>query len=242
MRPSPKPPPKPSVALSIVVPTYGGAGSLAELCARLAQMAQDQRLSWELWVIDDASPDPTPQVMAPLAAADPRIHYLRLPTNAGQHPATVTGLRLACGEATVTMDDDLQQAPESIPLLLAALQQGASVAIARFGKPQHALWRQWGSRCLSPYSNRHQPDQALSITSFKAFTREAADRLAQAAPVHGKFYLSTVMQQVIPRKQIVNVDVPHFKRRHGSSGYGPLALVRLAWRAIQSRAHVPPSP
>lgn len=228
------PPPGVSCELSVVIPTFQGAASLPELCARLAATLDALELAWEVLLIDDASPDRTPEVVRELRATYPRLRYRRLASNGGQHAATIIGLRSAAGARVVTMDDDLQQAPESIPLLLSALEAGAQVAIARFPQPAHAAWRRIGSRLVRAMTQRRRGGQPLVITSFKAFRRGAAARLVAAVPGSGPFYIGAVLQSVIPREDIVNVDVPHHGRRHGRSGYGPLALVRMAIAAVRA--------
>lgn len=221
--------------LSIVVPTYGGAASLGELCARIERVAMALARDWEVLVVDDASPDDTPGLMRELQARQKRIRYLRLARNGGQHAATVAGLRLARGATVITMDDDLQQAPESIPLLLGALRPEVQVAIARFPRPAQSAWRRWGSRALNALIRPRGGEAPLAITSFKAFRATAAARLVQAVPATGPFYLGTILQSVIPRAELINVDVPHHPRPHGRSTYGVLSLLRLGLRAVRSR-------
>ena len=57
------PPPGVSCELSVVIPTFQGAASLPELCARLAATLDALELAWEVLLIDDASPDRTPEVV-----------------------------------------------------------------------------------------------------------------------------------------------------------------------------------
>ncbi len=221
--------------VSVVVPTYGGAPALPELCARIEATLTGLGLEWELLLIDDCSPDRTPEVAAELAAACPRLSYRRLARNVGQHAATIEGLRAARGQVVVTMDDDLQQSPESIPRLVEALNAGSQVAIARFPHPAHPTWRRIGSGIVHALVRRGAPGAPLTITSFKAFTRAAASRLVAAVPAQGPFYIGVVLRSAIPREAIVNVDVPHHARRHGRSGYGLRRLVRMAVSAMRSR-------
>ena len=66
-----------------------------------------------------------------LHAADPRVRAVRLKRNFGQHPAMHAGLVRARGDEIVTMDGDLQNEPEDIPKLVAALDaRGRRVAAA----------------------------------------------------------------------------------------------------------------
>ena len=220
--------------VTVVVPTYNGQSSLRELTLRVAQTLDRMGLHWELLLIDDASPDET-QLLGPrLQEAQWRVRYLRLPANVGQHRATVMGLQLATGRVVVTMDDDLQQPPESIPRLLAALKPGVQVAIGRFDRSAHTAWRRAASEALAWMLHRQRGPEALAITSFKAFRQEAAARVVAQVP-EGSFYLARVIQAALPRASLVNVSVPHHRRVHGHSNYGPGGLLRMAWRALRGK-------
>src|SRR4051794_13330516 len=107
-------------ALSIVVTVLNEAGAGDELYRR-AVGALDGR-AFELVFVDDGSTDGTFAALARLHAADARVRAVRLKRNFGQHPAMHAGLARARGQAIVTMDGDLQNAPEDIPKLLAALE------------------------------------------------------------------------------------------------------------------------
>lgn len=226
--------PSSSCDVSVVVPTFNGAACLRELCGRVAATMDARRLSWEIVLVDDASPDGTGDLARYLMAEEPRLRYVPLSENRGQHAATAIGLRQANGAVLVTMDDDLQQAPESIPLLLDAVAGGAHVAIARFTRSSHPLWRRVGSRVVQLVLNRRAAGRPLTMTSFKAFRRDAAARVLRAVPERGGFYLGALVLQHVSRDLIVNVEVPHFARRSGSSSYRPLTLARMTLTAIRS--------
>lgn len=221
-----------SVDVSVVVPTYQGARSLPELCARIAATLDAASLRWEIVLVDDASPDDTPTCAAELAQRHAALRYLRLPHNTGQHPATIEGLRRATGECIVTIDDDLQQQPESIPALLGALRGEVQVAVARFAAPRQAVWRRIGSALVQ---RRMQAGRAerLAITSFKAFRQDAAQRLVRAMPADGSGYIGATLLATFAPAELINVDVVHHPRRHGRSGYTLGRLLRMALQATR---------
>src|SRR5918999_657102 len=66
-----------------------------------------------------------------LHAADARVRAVRFKRNFGQHPAMHAGFARARGDIVVTMDGDLQNAPEDIPRLVDAVEAGADVASGR---------------------------------------------------------------------------------------------------------------
>lgn len=106
--------------LSIVAPMYNEGRIVGEFVARCTRAAERSGLDFEIVIADDASSDDTPRQLAALAR-DPRLRPCRLPRNAGQFGATQAGLRAARGRWVVVLDGDLQDPPEHIPQLVAAL-------------------------------------------------------------------------------------------------------------------------
>jgi glycosyltransferase involved in cell wall biosynthesis len=223
--------------LSVVVPSYRGAASLPELLSRLGRVLDGLCLAFEVIVVDDASPDETAALAGRLLQQHPWLRYERLPVNGGQHAATVHGLRLAQGATLVTMDDDLQQAPESIPLLLAGLTPGVDVAIARFGRSAHPWLRRWASHAYRLLSQAGRA-RRIAITSFKAMRRPAVERLLAAVPPGQPFTLGVVLLATTAAARVVNVDVTHHPRRHGHSGYGWRSLLAMARQGLATRARL----
>jgi glycosyltransferase involved in cell wall biosynthesis len=126
---SPKPAPAPDV--SIVVTVFNEAASVEELYRRaIASLEQGPR-TFELIFIDDGSTDGTFAALERLHRGDPRVRAVRFKRNFGQHPAMHAGLSRARGDIVVTMDGDLQNAPEDIPRLVEAVEAGNEVASGR---------------------------------------------------------------------------------------------------------------
>jgi glycosyltransferase involved in cell wall biosynthesis len=115
-------------ALSVVVPVYGNAATLAELYRRVSSAAGDRDL--QLILVDDASTDDSRRVITELAERDTAVEPLLLERNVGQHAAVLEGMRRARGQWTVVMDADLQDPPEAIPDLLAHAGPGVDVVFA----------------------------------------------------------------------------------------------------------------
>src|SRR5438309_1290963 len=74
-------------------------------------------VSYELVFVDDGSTDGTFARVERIHAADGHVRAVRLKRNFGQHPAMHAGLVRGRGDVLLTMDGDLQNAPEDIPKL-----------------------------------------------------------------------------------------------------------------------------
>jgi len=119
---------------SIVVPVYRGRETLPLLVERVERVFSDLGHPYELLLVNDGSPDDSWSVICQLAPRHPALRGINLMRNYGQHNATLCGVRQARFDVTITMDDDLQHAPEDIPTLLAKLAEGHDVV--------YGVWRE----------------------------------------------------------------------------------------------------
>src|SRR5215831_1608532 len=108
--------------VSIIIPTYKSCESLMLLVPALEGALNPSGQDFEIIVVDDGSPDKTWETLRTLKQTHPRLKIARLVRNSGQHNAILCGFGLARGSIVVTMDDDLQNPPEELPKLIAAIQ------------------------------------------------------------------------------------------------------------------------
>ena len=110
--------------LSVVVTLYNEVGSLDELHRRAVVALEGLGRPFEIVNVDDGSTDGTFAALERLHAADARVKAIRFKRNFGQHPAMHAGLSRSRGDVIITMDGDLQNLPEDIPKLVAAIDVG----------------------------------------------------------------------------------------------------------------------
>src|SRR5579884_807223 len=125
------------VQLSIIIPVYNSAQRLPRLVSCIMEVLDGLGLSYEIILVDDGSADDSWQAVVSLAEAHRVVGGLRLERNLGQNPAVIAGLQVARGEAAVTLDDDFQHPPQSIPALLAAYGPEVDLVYAGPGKSIH---------------------------------------------------------------------------------------------------------
>src|SRR5258708_8754945 len=112
------------VHLSIVVPLFNEAATLAELHRRLNAVLLLLGTSAQIVFVADGSSDGTREALEALAIRDERILLVPLARNYGQTAALAAGFHASQGAVIVAMDCDLQPAPQEIPKLLAKLEEG----------------------------------------------------------------------------------------------------------------------
>src|SRR5438132_14163537 len=108
---------KPPLHLSVIVPVYGCANCLAELCERLQSTLRPLTPAYEIILVDDWGPDDGWSAIQAQAARSPEVRGIRLSRNFGQHAAIAAGLTVSRGDWLVVLDCDLQDPPEAIARL-----------------------------------------------------------------------------------------------------------------------------
>lgn len=214
----------PASQISVVIPAYRSERTVARLVDQLEQVLSRHFSSYEIILVDDASPDGTWKVIEALCAASDRVKAIGLRKNAGQHNAIVAGLNHVSGEVIVTMDDDMQHSPADIPALYAKINEGFDVCYTTFDKRNHESWKILGSRFNNLVATLllKKPFN-LYLSSFKAFHRDIKDEIIR---YKGPFpYVDGLILSVTRR--IASIKAAHYPRLEGESNYTPVRLARL---------------
>ncbi len=99
------PNPRPGTMFSVVVPVYDTPPELLHQC--VASVRNQTHATWELILVDDASPGPwMAGLLTEIQALDERIRIIRREENGGIAAATNTGIETAEGEYIAFVDHD----------------------------------------------------------------------------------------------------------------------------------------
>lgn len=109
-----------SVDISVVIPLFNEAQSLAELSGRISDALKD--FTYEIIFVDDGSTDSSWEVIESLHQQSPKVTGIRFRRNYGKSDALQAGFDEARGKYVVTMDADLQDDPNEIPGLIEMLE------------------------------------------------------------------------------------------------------------------------
>jgi len=212
------------LALSIVIPVYNGATSIADLVRMLENLSIAG--GHEIVLVNDGSADDSLAVCHALFdKARVPMTIVSLARNYGEHNAVMAGLRYASGAHVITMDDDLQNPPEEVQRLLAFAQRnGKDVVYTYYKDKRHAAWRNLGSA----FANRVadfvlDKPKGLYLSSFRCMTAFVAREIIR---YEGPFpYVDGLILQVT--HDIDRLLVAHLPRATGSSNYTVRRLSRL---------------
>lgn len=209
--------------MSVVIPVYNGANSIAMVVDRVR--ATFAPTSLQIVLVNDGSSDQSEEVCLALQAKFPeQICYIQLARNFGEHSAVICGLNHATGSYIAVMDDDAQNPPEEIPRMLEHLKaHQLDVVYGRYQQRKHSWWRQLGSRFNDRVANwMLRKPRDLYLSSFKVMQRFLVQQIIK---YHGPFpYIDGLIFQATSR--VGQIDVQHDHRYAGKSGY--------TWRKLLS--------
>lgn len=159
----------------IIVPTYNERDSVPLLFSRLSQeLADIKDHEFNVLVVDDHSPDGTGNLVREMQPQYPFIHLLE-GNKEGLGAAYARGFRYAIdelkAEAIMEMDADLSHDPKYIKEMLAALEEGADVALGSRYIEGGAIPDDWGlDRKLYSVLGNLVARFVLGIFSIRDFT------------------------------------------------------------------------
>ena len=224
--------------LSVVVAAFNEEGNLPLLYARVCA------LDWaalgmepEFVFVDDHSRDRTPEILARLAAADPRVKVLRFSKNFGSHKAFTAGLEHCSGHAAVILAADLQDPPEAIPQLVSKWKEGAKVVWAeRDGREGESLITKLLSRLYYQLMRRFAEVQPPAKgADFLLADRIVVEEL-RAAPEKHTSLLSLIQWMGFDQAHILYTKAP---RLSGRSNWTLSKKLKLAVDSFVSFSYVP---
>jgi glycosyltransferase involved in cell wall biosynthesis len=206
------------MTVSFIFPVYNEEGNIAPLLDRLYVVLREQGYEYEIIAVNDGSRDQSIEVLKTFALKDPNFKIIDLRVNAGQTAALRAGIESATKDHIVTIDSDLENFPEDIPMLLEKIVEGHDVVSG---------WRQ--NRWQGQVTRRLPSTFANSIISkvtgvslhdygctLKAYRRE----IIQGLPLYGEMHRFIPAYAARRGAKVTEVLVRYEPRRFGKSNYG----------------------
>lgn len=204
--------------ISFIIPCYRSENTIEYVVDEIEQSMQKlvERYSYEILLVNDGSPDGTGVVLEKLARERERITGIQLVRNFGQQAAIMAGLHFSEGDVVVSLDDDGQTPPSEVWKLLQKLDEGYDVVYARYLHKQHSAFRNFGSKVNALMADiLLGKDRNLFLSSYCAMRRIVVNEVIKYN--HPYPYIEGLVLRVSTR--IANVDVEHYERLTGESGY-----------------------
>jgi len=230
----------------VVLPTYDEAANIQEVLRLLRKACPDA----SVLVVDDGSPDGTADLAEAMGAEIGNVEVMRRPSKSGLGSAYRDGFRhgLIHGfDVMVEMDSDLQHDPAALPALLAAVADGADLAIGSRYVPGGSIpGCKWHRRALSKWGNRYA-SRVLGIgvkdatSGFRAYSSPALAKIDfQTVRADGYGFQIEMAHRVLQSGGTVReVPIQFVDRVRGTSKMSSRivveALVLVSWWGVRDR-------
>lgn len=231
-----------TVRLSIVVPCFNEVEVLPETNRRLLALLtrmHDLRLTSaesSIHFVDDGSIDGTWPLIESLAAADARVHGIKLSSNRGHQPALLAGLLTVDGDAVVSIDADLQDDVSVIESMVREYIAGAEVVYGvRDSRQTDNAFKRNTALLYYRLMKKMGVDLVHNHADFRLLGRRAVEALRQYGEVN--MFLRGIVPLIGYRGATVKYD--RAERFAGISKYPLRKMLTFAAEGITSFSIVP---
>jgi len=229
-------------ATVVCLPTYNERENLERMVRALGEVLPDGA---SVLVIDDSSPDGTGEIADRLAGELPWVEVLHRPRKEGLGRAYVDGFRqaLASGaELVLEMDCDFSHDPADVPRLIAAVEEGADLALgSRYvpggGTANWGLVRRLISRGASIYTRTLLMPIHDATGGFKCFRRRVLESIdLETIDAAGYvFQIETTYRALRKRFRVVEVPIRFADRTEGQSKMSRAIVLEAIWKVPRLR-------
>jgi len=230
----------------IITPTYQESENIAEFLRRARAAMPDA----DILVVDDNSPDGTADIADATAVELGRIEVLRRPSKAGLGNAYRAAFTIGIArgyDVLVQIDADLSHDPTVLPSLIAALEDGADLAIGSRYVPGGSIphWP-WHRRALSKYGNAYTGfmlrtgvrDATAGFRAYWARTLRMIDYASTRSKGYG-FQIETAYRVAEAGGRIVEVPIAFTDRVRGTSKMSLAVMTEemglVSWWGVRDR-------
>jgi len=160
---------------SIIIPVYNGEQTLVALNQKLHNFFE-KKSTFEIIFVYDCGKDNSWEVLLGIKKKFPEtVKLIRLSRNFGQHNALICGFEYAKGDFIITMDEDLQHAPEDIQILIEKQQEkDFDVVYGKYETRKHTVFRNLTSSILKKIIEIGIPDIHPDYTAFRLIKSQVA--------------------------------------------------------------------
>ena len=226
-------------ALSIVVPCFNEEPCLDALYQRLSAAARASvGNDYEIVLVNDGSRDGSWAMMRRLATNDSKLVAINLSRNHGHQLALTAGLDLCRGGVVLIIDADLQDPPELLAEMLAAMgQEQADVVygVRRSRAGETAFKRATAHGFYRLLKRATEVEIPIDAGDFRLISRRALDAL-MAMPEQARFIRGMVAW--IGFKQ-VPILYNRDQRFAGETKYPMRKMIRFAFDGITGFSSAP---
>ncbi|MCL4641717.1 MULTISPECIES: glycosyltransferase family 2 protein [Olivibacter] len=206
--------------ISVVIPLYNEVESLSELVAWIKRVNDENSFSYEVIMIDDGSTDGSWREIEALKLTYPEIYAIKFRRNYGKSAALNVGFAAASGDVVITMDADLQDSPDEIPVLFHRIKEEKLDLLSGYKQKRHDPLNKTlptklfnaVTRRVSGINNLHDFNCGL-----KAYRKDVVKNIEVYGEMHR--YIPVIAKWAGFTK-IEEQVVKHYPRKYGTTKFG----------------------
>ena len=204
--------------ISIIIPVFNESESIGYLLDEVVNIMHTKKINFEIVVVNDGSQDSTSNVLDELTIRIKELSVISLRKNYGQTAAMAAGFDNSNGEIVITLDGDLQNDPNDIPILISHINEGYDLICGwRYDRKDKLINRRIPSKIanklIANVTGLKLHDYGCSL---KAFKKEILDDIK----LYGELHRFLPVLANIEGAKIKEIKVNHRSRKYGSSKYG----------------------
>lgn len=230
----------PSVA--IVIPCYNEEAVLAVTAERLTGIVSDLQTRGlisaqsSINFVDDGSRDATWQLIEELAASNPLIRGIKLSRNRGHQNALIAGLLTVEGDATISVDADLQDDLAAIETMILKFREGCEVVYGvRKRRDTDSFFKRFTAEGYYKVLASVGVEVVFNHADYRLLGRAVVEALREYGEVN--LFLRGIIPQLGFKSDVVLYD--RQERFAGESKYPLGKMLSLAWNGLTSFSSMP---
>jgi glycosyltransferase involved in cell wall biosynthesis len=205
--------------VSFVIPVFNEQDNILTLCSKITSVMEKTPYLFEILLVNDGSTDKSWARIVEASESSNLITGLDLATNYGQSSALSAGIDRASGEFIVTLDGDLQNDPEDVPMMLETLREKDCDVVSgeRINRKDAAISRRFPSRLANFWIRLIT---GVKLRDYGCALRVFRQDVAKNLELYGELHRFIPVLAVMQGASNIQVPVQHHARIHGRSKYG----------------------
>lgn len=222
--------------VSAVVACYRDGEAIPEMVRRLRTTFDRIGVTFEILLVNDASPDDSLSIIEAESARDGRVVGITHSRNFGSQSAFLSGMLVARGRHVVLLDGDLQDPPELIEDMWRLVSEGHDVVFGRRVDREEAWWLRRAYRAFYLVFQRFAPFHIpRDAGDFSLMSRRVVESIVRM-PERGLFLRA---QRAYAGFRQAGIDYVRPARPYGRSTNNLARNVGWATRGILSVSRAP---
>ncbi|MDD4202214.1 MAG: glycosyltransferase family 2 protein [Candidatus Omnitrophica bacterium] len=204
--------------ISVVIPIYNEKENIDELISSISSVMAENNYSYEIIAVDDGSRDGSYEQLKQIKQTNKDLKIIKFKKNYGQTQAIMAGFDASIGDMVITIDADLQNDPQDIPLLVEKIDQGYDIVSGwREKRKDNFIIRRLPSiianKLISWFTGVNLHDYGCTLKAYKS-------KVIKNIRLYGQLHRFIPAVAARMGVSLLEIKVKHYPRKKGKSKYG----------------------